>query len=213
MEVAISCLFLACKVEETPKKIQSVLMSAKHVMEEQFVKSLGQAAFAREDAGRMQLGIQLGVTLDVKSSDYCLLKDRILLLERILLHTISFDLDIVHPYKILVEEMKKFGNKFAAGGLWKSVGDKKKIHLQEVAQLSICLVNDTYMTTLCLTFPPDVIARCAIVLALNLLKVQIVDKKSWTEVLNVDDQDLIIVAKFLNALRSSDYCDILNIKK
>ena len=45
--------------------------------------------------------------LDTKSEDFLKLKERILLLERIILHTIGFELSIDHPYKFFVNMIKK----------------------------------------------------------------------------------------------------------
>jgi hypothetical protein len=45
-------------------------------------------------------------TLDPQSEEFTKLKERILLLERVLLHTIGFELSIDHPYRFLVEQIK-----------------------------------------------------------------------------------------------------------
>merc|ERR1712232_69522 len=46
-------------------------------------------------------------SLDPKGEEFNKLKERILLLERVILHTIGFELSIDHPYKFLVEQIKK----------------------------------------------------------------------------------------------------------
>ena len=43
--------------------------------------------------------------LDLKSEEFEKLKERTLLLERVILHTIGFELSIDHPYKFLVEQV------------------------------------------------------------------------------------------------------------
>lgn len=74
---AASCLFLAGKVEETPKKCKDILKIAKDVMSDQQFLTFG------EDP-----------------------KETVMIMERILLQTINFDLQVDHPYKHLLKYAK-----------------------------------------------------------------------------------------------------------
>ncbi|KAI8028029.1 Cyclin-T1-3 [Camellia lanceoleosa] len=73
-------------------------------------------------------------------------KELILLGERIVLATLGFDLNVHHPYKPLVEAIKKF-----------------KVAQNALAQVAWNFVNDGLRTSLCLQFMPHHIAAGAII--------------------------------------------------
>jgi Cyclin, N-terminal domain len=106
-EVAVASIVLAAKTEESPKKLNLVIEECYKL------KMRGM------QAGRISVGPNSGntsaagpistgsiETLDPQSEEFTKLKERILLLERVLLHTIGFELSIDHPYKFLVEQIK-----------------------------------------------------------------------------------------------------------
>ncbi|KAK9511872.1 hypothetical protein O3M35_000445 [Rhynocoris fuscipes] len=84
-------------------------------------------------------------------------------LERILLQTIKFDLQVEHPYHFLLKYAKCLK------------GDKTK--LQKMVQMAWTFVNDSLCTTLCLQWEPEVIAVALMYLAGKLSKFEVVD---WT---------------------------------
>lgn len=96
---AACCLFLAGKAEETPKKCKDIIKIAKSIISEEHYRSFG------EDA-----------------------KEEVLTMERIVLQTIRFDLQVEHPYKYLVMYTKNFK------------GDKALI--QQVLQMAWTFTND-----------------------------------------------------------------------
>ncbi|XP_031559757.1 cyclin-K-like [Actinia tenebrosa] len=69
-----ACLFLAGKVEETPKKCRDIIKTAKTLLTEQQFESFG------EDP-----------------------KEEVMVYERVLLQTIKFDLQVDHPYSCLLK--------------------------------------------------------------------------------------------------------------
>lgn len=71
---ACCCLFLAGKVEETPKKCMDIIKTARSSLQDSKFKSFG------DDP-----------------------KEEVMTLERILLQTIKFDLQVEHPYNFLVK--------------------------------------------------------------------------------------------------------------
>lgn len=109
-EVAVASLVLAAKTEESPKKLNNVIDECYKL------KMRGM------QAGRMSTTPTPGAassvsssssspgSLDLKGEEFLKLKERILLLERVLLHTIGFELSIDHPYKFLVEIIRKLVN-------------------------------------------------------------------------------------------------------
>ena len=74
-----ACLFLAGKVEETPKLSKDVVRTAKNLLNSDQFKSYGSAPL-----------------------------DEMLLYEKILLQTIKFDFNITHPYKFILKYAKQF---------------------------------------------------------------------------------------------------------
>lgn len=129
---ACVCLFLAGKVEETPKKCKDIIKIAKSQLTEQKFATFG------EDP-----------------------KEEVMTLERILLQTIKFDLQVEHPYSYLLEYAKCLK------------GDKNK--LQKIVQMAWIFANDSLCTTLCLQWEPEIIAVALLYLAGKLSKFEVVD--------------------------------------
>ncbi|CAH0720269.1 unnamed protein product, partial [Brenthis ino] len=129
---ACCCLFLAGKVEETPKKCKDIIKVAKSLLTEQKFSTFG------EDP-----------------------KEEVMTLERILLQTIKFDLQVEHPYGYLLKYAKCLK------------GDKAR--LQKMVQMAWTFVNDSLCTTLCLQWEPEVIAVALMFLAGKLSKFEVVD--------------------------------------
>ncbi|XP_036147165.1 cyclin-K isoform X1 [Monomorium pharaonis] len=129
---ACCCLLLAGKVEETPKKCKDIIKTAKTLVSEQKFMTFG------EDP-----------------------KEEVLTLERILLQTIKFDLQVEHPYSYLLKYAKCLK------------GDKNK--LQKMVQMAWTFVNDSLCTTLSLQWEPEIIAVALMYLAGKLSKFEVVD--------------------------------------
>uniref|UniRef100_A0A6B2E8Y8 Cyclin-K n=1 Tax=Phlebotomus kandelakii TaxID=1109342 RepID=A0A6B2E8Y8_9DIPT len=131
---ACCCLLLAGKVEETPKKCKDIIKTTKGLLSEHKFSSFG------EDP-----------------------KEEVMTLERILLQTIKFDLQVDHPYGFLVKYAKCLK------------GDPTK--LQKMVQMAWNFVNDSLSTTVCLQWEPEIIAVALIHLASKLSKFTVTD---WT---------------------------------
>ncbi|KAL3217985.1 hypothetical protein MRX96_031897 [Rhipicephalus microplus] len=119
---ACCCLFLAGKVEETPKKCKDIIKTARSFLTDKQYLSFG------EDP-----------------------KEEVMTMERILLQTIKFDLQVSHPYGFLLKYAKCLK------------GDKSK--LQKMVQMAWTFINDSLCTTLCLQWEPEVVAIALIYLA------------------------------------------------
>lgn len=87
-------------------------------------------------------------------------------LERILLQTIKFDLQVEHPYTFLLKYAKCFK------------GDQQK--LQKMVQMAWNFVNDSLSTMVCLQWESEIIAVALIHLASKLSKFNVHSK--WWEV-------------------------------
>lgn len=132
------CLFLAGKVEETPKKCRDLMRTAKQLLEtrtgpgnwRQYADS-----FASEDT----------------------LRD-ILTYEKILLQTIKFDLQVEHPYAYLLKYAKSL----------KCKQPEQQEKLRPMVQMVWAFINDSYCTTLCLQWEPEIIAIALMYLSCKL---------------------------------------------
>lgn len=102
---AACCLFLAGKAEETPKKCKDIIKIAKTLLTENQYATFG------EDP-----------------------KEEVLTMERIILQTIRFDLQVEHPYKFLINYAKRFK------------GNKEKIN--QILQMAWTFTNDRYCSVI-----------------------------------------------------------------
>ncbi|KAK4883595.1 hypothetical protein RN001_006914 [Aquatica leii] len=129
---ACCCLFLAGKVEETPKKCKTIIETARALLSDAKFSTFG------EDP-----------------------KEEVMTLERILLQTIKFDLQVEHPYSYLVRYAKCLK------------GDEAK--LEKMVQMAWTFVNDSLCTTLALQWEPEIIAVALMYLAGKLSQFEVVD--------------------------------------
>lgn len=126
-------------------------------------------------------------SLDPKGEEFTKLKERILLLERVILHTIGFELSVDHPYKFLVEQIKKLIHtrqlEYRTPPRNLAPPQIMSKMLNELVQYSMNFANDSVHTSLCLQFSPPLIATSCVYLAGHFAKVQPTNKKTWLEIL------------------------------
>lgn len=101
-EVAVASIILAAKTEESPKKVNLVIEEC-YKLKMRGMQA-GRISNAESTTGKDPMATS--EALDPQSEEFSKLKERILLLERVLLHTIGFELSIDHPYKFLVDQIK-----------------------------------------------------------------------------------------------------------
>ncbi|KAL8482408.1 hypothetical protein ACS0TY_028544 [Phlomoides rotata] len=147
-------MFLAGKVEETPRPLKDVILVSYEIIH-------------KKDPAAVQRIKQKEI--------YEQQKELILLGERVVLGTLGYDLNVHHPYKPLVEAIKKF-----------------KVAQNALAQVAWNFVNDGLRTSLCLQFKPHHIAAGAIFLAAKFLKVKLPSdgEKVWWQEFDVTPRQL-----------------------
>ncbi|KAK9168180.1 hypothetical protein Syun_000320 [Stephania yunnanensis] len=152
--IATVCIFLAGKVEETPRPLKDVILVSYEIIH-------------KKDPAAVQRIKQKEI--------YEQQKELILVGERVVLATLGFDLNVHHPYKPLVEAIKKF-----------------KVAQNALAQVAWNFVNDGLRTSLCLQFKPHHIAAGAIFLAAKFLKVKLPSdgEKVWWQEFDVTPRQL-----------------------
>ncbi|KAF8115071.1 hypothetical protein N665_0030s0112 [Sinapis alba] len=152
--IATVCMFLAGKVEETPRPLKDVIVVSYEIIH-------------KKDPATAQKIKQKEV--------YQQQKELILSGEKIVLSTLAFDFNVYHPYKPLVEAIKKF-----------------KVAQNALAQVAWNFVNDGLWTSLCLQFKPHHIAAGAIFLAAKFLKVKLPSdgEKVWWQEFDVTPRQL-----------------------
>jgi len=136
--VTATCtLFLSGKAEETPKKCRDLIKTVRGLTNDHQFGQFGGDP-----------------------------REEVMTLERVLLQTIKFDLQVDHPYSSILKYAKSLK------------GDKPK--LQKMVQMSWTFVNDSLCTTLCLQWEPEVIAIALMYLASKLSKFEVKDWKNRT---------------------------------
>lgn len=160
--MAATCLFLAGKVEETPKKSNDIIKFSRTILSEEHFAQFG--------------------------SDP---KEEILTLERILLQTLRFDLEVEHPYEHLIRYVKQ--SKFTQAGQ-----TNDSIH-KVILQSAWTLLNDSCCTTICLQYEPEIVAIASIFLSCKTANAEITDwdnrkqeHQNWWDVYvdNLDEKPL-----------------------
>ncbi|RUP46867.1 cyclin-like protein [Jimgerdemannia flammicorona] len=157
-DISIACLFVACKVEETIKKLKDIIVVA-HSVRHPDGKELDPEQIS-EDRRRRIMGY-----------------------ERLVLETLCFDFQVQHPYEFVVKFVRLIKGACEVEGSdrgsrrilsWdvsltqrqptpSSAGDKL------LAYKAWEIVNDSYKTPLCLQLPPHTIAAGGVYLASRLL--------------------------------------------
>jgi hypothetical protein len=102
-EVAVSCILLAAKTEEAPKKLQVIIIECHRLKTASAMRGSKSPSAA---GSQPTSSLASTKPLETTSDEYLKLKERILLLERVILHTIAFELSIDHPYKFLVDQVR-----------------------------------------------------------------------------------------------------------
>ncbi|KAH7416183.1 hypothetical protein KP509_14G079200 [Ceratopteris richardii] len=152
--IAAVCIFLAGKVEETPERLHNVIIVSYELRNAQ-----------DPDA-----------SLKIKQKEvYDEQKELLLMGERLVLVTLGFNLTVSHPYKPLIDVIKRLTL-------------PPTVSRSQLAQIAWNFINDGLQTLLCLQFTPSHVAAGALFLASKFLRIKIGD---WKEFLSKEfDIDL-----------------------
>lgn len=190
-EVALGCILLASKTEESPRRITSVIQECYKLKHS---SSSSRKNHTTENSSSATNKTSNGY-LDVKGQEFARIKERTLLLERIILHTIGFDLSIHHPYKDLyttipllvsqshIEYIQPSKANIAAGGSSSTISEGMNNTSRELLQNAMNFANDSMHTSLCLQYPPRVIALACIYMSGVYCQMKPTKHSSWIQLL------------------------------
>ena len=208
-EVAMACLLLAGKTEESPKKLDLVIRECwklRRRAQQQQQQRMSQGGESPSMTGSSPTAIaspsSLGgdTQIDPKSEEYVRLKERVLLLERVILHTIGFELSIDHPYKFLVGcvqnlNRKKLLESSKAPSTSGGRSEENSQMVKELTQNAMNFANDSMHTSLCLQFTAGEIAMSCVYLSGKYSNIRPVGGRSWVDLLEgITVQDLVSIS-------------------
>jgi hypothetical protein len=178
-EVAVACIVLAAKTEESPKKVNTVILDCHDLKQRgmQAGRISQQGGGANSTPPAPPPPSSSSPSLDPKGEEFLKLKERILLLERVILHTIGFELSIDHPYKFFVDQIKKLivtrqVKYITPPPPTMNCAQVITKMMNELVQFAMSFANDSMHTSLCLQFTPQQIATACVYLAGQFSKVQ-----------------------------------------
>mmetsp|Transcript_10495 Transcript_10495/g.22231 ORF Transcript_10495/g.22231 Transcript_10495/m.22231 type:complete len:340 (+) Transcript_10495:68-1087(+) len=203
-EVAMACLLLAGKTEESPKKLDFIVRECwklRRRAQQQQQKLMNQGGTSPGMGGASPTAPMPSpsagdnLQIDPKSEEYVRLKERVLLLERVILHTIGFELSIDHPYKFLVDAVQNMNKKRSIEGKDGQPLLKNPQMVQELAQNAMNFANDSMHTTLCLQYTANEIAMTCVYLSGKYSGIRPVGGKPWIELLGgISVEDLTTIS-------------------
>jgi len=126
--------------------------------------------------------------LDLKTEEFSKKRDHILLLERVILHTIGFELSIDHPYKFLLEKINKLifspALQFEVSKRFPKNNTTQKTLQNELIQIAMNFANDSMHTSLCLQFPPEMIATSCVYMSAQYCGITGIKGHYWLDILD-----------------------------
>lgn len=167
----MACFFLACKVEETPKKLKDIIMRCHECHKNP----------TKKDPSYRPL------TLD--SPEFPKLRQRVLQSERLILQTLFFDLTIEHPQKALVPALTTLGlaqDKNLGQVAYNFINDR-------FVRPTLASLTCSQQTFLAIQVPPVAVRIASIYLAAKMTNTLIPDQKKpeWWEDFGVRAEHII----------------------
>jgi len=137
MVMAVTCLFLACKIEDSYVKVDTLV-----------------DFYVKHEKLKKEQSKEKEISTPFSAEDIIELRRKVIIAERVLLHSVGFELQIEHPYDFVRKEMSSIKN-YIPESLRK-----------DVYQQAVNFINDSFRTTLCLQYTQHDMALTSIFLAL-----------------------------------------------
>tara|TARA_B110000977_G_scaffold198761_1_gene284372 strand:- start:8560 stop:9840 length:1281 start_codon:yes stop_codon:yes gene_type:complete len=187
--VAATCVFLACKLEEQPRKVRDVINvfhRGKGVRNRGLNGTAGNTGTGNTSTSNNSSTDPLH-PLDTQSDQYDQLKCDLIRTERHALREFGFCVQVEHPHKFVLNYLRMF----------ECAGDKSLI------QSSWAYANDSLRTDLCIRFKACQVAVACVHLANRFLKRTKMPEKNnehWFLLFDVTEGDLNIMCESILAL-------------
>jgi len=220
----MACMLLAAKTEECSRKLSHVIRESWRLKNMAAKKGGGGAASTPELGDAVSDNVDKHGYLNPESEEFVRLKERILLLERVVLHTIGFELSIDHPFKFILVQIKKMiplrveyinptmpptdPTKQRSTPMEKN----KKLQLQ-LTKSAMDFASDSLQTNLCLKYSPEKIALTCIYMSAQYCKVRPTERRKWLEILDSDSTFTIneltsIAVQIMELIADKKGCDL-----
>merc|ERR1719181_463069 len=89
---------------------------------------------------------------DPTLKEYCEQKDQLHTYERILLMTLSFDVNVSHPNKLVMMQVKNIMRIYMKKNPSREHTRQHEAHIKQMAQCAWDIVNDSFKTPICLLY-------------------------------------------------------------
>lgn len=173
---AAASLHLACKLEETPRRLRDVVVVF-HRLQMRALAPEGGAVKKPFPAG------SVAPSLEVTSREFQELKREVICMERLILRELGFAVGLLleHPHKYVIQFVK-------------SVVRSPDWLVAELAQSAWSYLNDSTRTVLSCEYQPHQIATAAIYLAARARKVKLPSSPPWWELFDCNIEDVQRIA-------------------
>jgi len=200
----MACLLLAAKTEECGRKLNHVIREAWRLKNMAARVGRGGKSSSSELGNGTSNNVDKKGYLNEKSEEFIRLKEKILLLERVVLHTIGFELSIDHPYKLILAQIKRW---FPVDKMVPSrhveyinppapptdpaerrnfTKEKNKNLQGKLTRSAVDFATDSLHTTLCLKYSPKKVALTCVYMSAQYCEVQPTEGRTWLQVLDSD---------------------------
>ncbi|KAG0230504.1 hypothetical protein BGW41_002506, partial [Actinomortierella wolfii] len=166
-DIGATCVYLASKTEESTRKFKDVIITC------------AQRAAKKDTPIDDQSKVRHYSMFARQDMEYRAWKETIMYMEELLLEALCFDLSVEHPYAFM---LTLIDNHYT----------KDPHRARKLKQVSWAFINDSLRTTLCLIYPPKVVALAAIHLAAKYLDENLSEGLGdvWRELFEPDVADI-----------------------
>lgn len=170
---AAAALFLACKLEETARRLRDVVLIF-HRLQMRGLEEDGKAVYAGRPVP----------ILSLDSQEYAEAKMEVASVERHLLRELGFAVAglLEHPHKYVLQFVKSL--RLSSDWL-----------LSELAQLAWSFLNDSLRTPLSCAHEPHQIATAGIHLAARRMGLKLPQEPPWWQVFDADPEEMVLIAR------------------
>lgn len=184
MEItAMSCVCLASKIEEAPRRIRDVINVFHHIKQvraQKYVQPVIFCLFVREIHYLVSLSLSpfRPITPMILDANYISLKTQVIKAERRVLKELGFCVHVKHPHKLIVMYLQVLGY------------EKN----QQLMQMAWNFMNDSLRTDVFVRYNPETIACACIYLTARKLNLPLPNNPPWFGVFKVTEDEILDIS-------------------